>query len=82
MKMNSRANKSVCGCFYPRNIYHHRTDNYFLSQKKVFTSFNGAPAAVSPFYSNTAVKQGDKMYMDLINQEKICHISVIIRGSP
>lgn len=83
MKMNSRANKSVCRCFYPRNIYYHRTDNYFLSQKKKFLQFSIVRLHQCPlFNSNTAVKQGDKMYTDLINQEKIRHISVIIRGSP
>lgn len=50
--------------------------------KKSFYKFQWCACSSVPFYSNTAVKQGDKMYMDLINQEKICHISVIIRGNP
>lgn len=58
-----------------------QTTTSFL--KKKFLQFSIVRLHQCPlFNSNTAVKQGDKMYTDLINQEKIRHISVIIRGSP
>lgn len=54
--MNSRANKAVCSCFYPRNILLPQSRQLLPFSFKVFTNFSNVPTSVSPFYSNTSVK--------------------------
>lgn len=56
MKMNSRADKAVCHCFYLTNILLPQNIKLFPSSFKVFTNFTNAPMSVPTVYSNMSVK--------------------------